>query len=340
MKQWLETRQVLDRLAELQREGRRAALATVVRVRGSAYRHEGAKMLVAEDGTSVGNVSGGCLEADVREVARIVIETGAIERREYCASADEVSAWDLGVGCEGMVEVFVQPIGYGKLDMGDWTLVVQSLERHVPFAACTDLATGVMRARDVEDGEVSGIRAIDGREVFVDVFTPPPQLVIVSAGDDARHLARFASEVGFRVVVVDHRPGLLTRERFPWDVELVETDADDFAQRISLASEAYAVTMTHNYADDREYVRALLRSPVRYIGMLGPRQRTERIIRELNVIGTVDESRIYGPVGLDIGTDGAEQVALSVIGEILTVRSGRRPASLRERPHPIHAATA
>jgi len=196
-----------------------------------------------------------------------------------------------------------------------------------------------MVARDVEENEVSGIRAINGREVFVDVFTPPPQLVIVSAGDDARHLARFASEVGFRVVVVDRRAGLLTRERFPWDVELVASDADDLLSRVSFAGETYAVTMTHSYADDREYARALLRSPVRYVGMLGPRQRTERIIRELSVIGTVDESRIYGPVGLDIGTDGAEQVALSVIGEILAVRSGRRPASLRERPHPIHATT-
>jgi xanthine/CO dehydrogenase XdhC/CoxF family maturation factor len=338
MKQWLETRQVLDRLAELQRDGLRAALATVVRVRGSAYRHEGAKMIVAEDGTSVGNVSGGCLESDVREVARIVIETGAIERREYCASSDEVSAWDLGVGCEGMVEVFVQGTGNRGQGTADWDLVRQSLARHVPFAMCTDLATGKMQVREVIDGEASGIRAINGREVFVDVFAPPPQLVIVSAGDDARHLARFAAEVGFRVIVVDRRAGLLTHERFPWDVELVESDADDLLNRISIAGETYAVTMTHSYADDREYARALLGSPVRYVGMLGPRQRTERIIRDLSVTDSVDESRVYGPVGLDIGTDGAEQVALSVIGEILAVRSGRRPASLRERLHPIHAA--
>lgn len=340
MKQWLETRQVLDRLAELQRAGKRAALATVVRVRGSAYRHEGAKMLVAEDGSSVGNVSGGCLEADVREVARIVIETGALERREYCASADEVSAWDLGVGCEGMVEVLVQPMGQGTLNIGQWTLAVQSLGRYVSFVVCTDLATGAVRTRAVEGDEVSGVREVDGREVFVDVFTPPPQLVIVSAGDDARHLARFAADVGFRVVIVDHRPGLLTHDRFPRDAQLINSDADDLTSRVPLAPEAYAVVMTHNYADDREYARALLRSPVRYVGMLGPRQRTERIIRDLSVIGTVDESRIYGPVGLDIGTDGAEQVALSVIGEILAVRSGRRPASLRERQHPIHATTA
>src|SRR5437899_5763750 len=111
MKQWLETREVLDRLAQLARAGGRAALATVVRVRGSAYRHEGAKLLVAQDGGTTGNVSGGCLEQDVREVALQVLRTGRPELRSYCSGADEVAAWDLGVGCEGEVEVFVEPDG-------------------------------------------------------------------------------------------------------------------------------------------------------------------------------------------------------------------------------------
>src|SRR5256712_11933244 len=109
MKQWLETRAVLDRLAELVRAGRRVALATVVRVRGSAYRHEGAKLLVAEDGRTAGKVSGGCLEQGVREVALQVNRSGKPQLRSYCSSADEIEAWDLGVGCEGQVDVFVEP---------------------------------------------------------------------------------------------------------------------------------------------------------------------------------------------------------------------------------------
>src|SRR5439155_20085726 len=110
MKQWLETREVLDFLAALRRgEGARAALATVVRVRGSAYRHEGAKLAVSAGGRSAGNVSGGCLEQDVREVALQVIRSGMPELRSYCSAADEIAAWDLGVGCEGQVDVFVEP---------------------------------------------------------------------------------------------------------------------------------------------------------------------------------------------------------------------------------------
>lgn len=364
MKHWLETRQVLDRLAQLHNEGKRAALATVVRVRGSAYRHEGAKMLVAEDGTTVGNVSGGCLEADVREVARQVINVGLPQMRSYCAGTDEVSAWDLGVGCEGQVEVFIER----TLDARRRGRAL--LDEYAPFAVCTLLSVGPEDARGRRlvvtafgnegglmtpafDGQVSalassllengvgGIHRIGDHDVFVDVFTPPPRLVVVSAGDDARCLARLAAEVGFRVVVVDRRPALLSPERFPPGVRLIEADAEAVLERLGIGEDAYGVVMTHSYADDREYARALLTTRMPYIGLLGPRQRTARLLRELSASGAgVDERRIYGPVGLDIGTDGAEQVALAVVGEILAVRSGRRPASLRERPTPIHAVPA
>src|SRR5438270_500699 len=130
MKQWLETREVLDRLALLVRAGGRAALATVVRVRGSAYRHEGAKLLVAEDGSTTGNVSGGCLEQDVREVALQVIRAGRSELRSYCSSADEIAAWDLGVGCEGEVEVYVEPADARSRERA-------LLDGRTPFAVAT-----------------------------------------------------------------------------------------------------------------------------------------------------------------------------------------------------------
>src|SRR2546421_11595943 len=131
MKQWLETREVLDRLAQLARAGGRAALATVVRVRGSAYRHEGAKLLVAQDGGTTGNVSGGCLEQDVREVALQVLRTGRPELRSYCSGADEVAAWDLGVGGEGGVEVFVEPVTEPR------PRERELLDGRRPFAVCS-----------------------------------------------------------------------------------------------------------------------------------------------------------------------------------------------------------
>jgi len=366
MKHWHETQEVLDRLAQLAREGRRAALATVVRVRGSAYRHEGAKLLVADDGSTTGNVSGGCLEQDVREVALQVLRSGEAQLRTYCSSADEIEAWDLGLGCEGQVDVFVEPAFEGR--PAERAL----LDQRRPFAVCTlidgnrdsdslavagngkrvivtpDVVDGAFgqrdldvpvtsRARDLLGGEESGLHEIAGRAVFIDVFQPPPQLVLFGAGEDARPLARFAADVGFRVVIVDRRPGYLTAERFPTAARLIESDADRLPARLSLDPASYAVVMTHNFADDRAYLRAVLRMPAAYVGVLGPRQRTERILRSLSDEGPVDEARVFGPVGLDIGTDGAEQVALAVIAEILAVRSGRRAKSLRERQTPIHA---
>lgn len=356
MKQWHETREVLDFLADAQARGKRAALATVVRVRGSAYRHEGAKLAVAEDGSGAGNVSGGCLEQDVREVALQVIQKGQPELRSYCSSTDEIAAWDLGVGCEGQVDVWVEP-ATGRRDER------ARLDDRRPFAICSllpgkgthlvvtyDAAEGDLGAKELnaratakaremlETGE-SGIQEIAGRSVFIDVLIPPPQLVVLGAGDDARPLVRFAADVGFRVVVADRRPGLLTHERFPAAALLLESAGSELAEVLPLDAECYAVVMNHNFADDQAYVRALLKSPVAYVGMLGPRQRTERILRNLAAEGPVDEGRVYGPVGLDIGTDGAEQVALAVIAEILAVRSGRRARSLRERRVAIHAPT-
>lgn len=333
MKQWLETRQVLDRLAEWHGAGVRCALATVIRVQGSAYRHEGAKLLVAEDGQHAGNVSGGCLEADVREVALRVIRTGVAERREYCGSADEIQAWDLGVGCEGVVELYIEPVR----DARDAERALMSEERaHV---VTTDITTGGRECRPMDALGLSDLAPEDSAlhgERFIELLIPPPRLLVVSAGDDAVSLARLAASVGFRVVVADRRPGLLTRERFPAPIQLVEADAASLTAQVALDSESFAVVMTHNFADDTDYLRALLPTPARYLGVLGPRQRTSRILGILRAEGPLDEERIFGPVGLDIGTDGAEQVALSVVAEMLAVRSGRRPRSLRERRAPIH----
>ena len=120
---------------------------------------------------------------------------------------------------------------------------------------------------------------------------------------------------------------------------LFRSDGAGLARRLPLDAGSYAVVMTHNFADDQAYLRALVATPVAYIGVLGPRQRTERLLRNLSAAAPLDEARIYGPVGLDIGTDGAEQVALAVIAEILAARSGRRADSLRERQASIHAPT-
>jgi xanthine/CO dehydrogenase XdhC/CoxF family maturation factor len=375
MKHWSETDAVMRRLALLHANGTPCALATVIRVRGSAYRHEGAKLLVEGDGASVGNVSGGCLEADVRAVAERVIATGIAERRRYCGGSDEVAAWDLGIGCEGVVELLVEPMTTTRTDL--WWLSMG-----VPYVAVTRLAgepEGEMGvgaaprlacspasptsawgslgdpaldawARREAAGWIaagrSGVVVHEGIECFVEVLLPSPALLVVGAGDDAQVLARLAHETGFRVRVADRREGLLTPPRYPFGPRLLLGDAARVAATLADTGiggnaptpDDFAVVMTHDFADDLAYLRVLLDTPLRYIGMLGPRARTERIVAALEREGIgVDRSRLYAPVGLDIGTDGAEQVAIAVIAELLAVRSGRAPRSLRERTAPIHA---
>jgi xanthine dehydrogenase accessory factor len=356
MKHWLETRQVLDAVAACVSRGHRGALATVVRVNGSAYRHEVAKLFVAEDGSHVGNVSGGCLELDVRELAAEVIATGVAERRSWCGSIDPIEAWDLGVGCEGEVEITIDPMDSSctaelALLSDDAPFVVisrrdgsaarlaLSARRSSGTLGDAELDASARRAFDswIADGR-PGLRRLDGVECFVDVLLPPPRLVVCSAGDDAAVLANLAADVGFSVIVTDRREAYLDPARFRSIVRLVASRPESLAEQVPLDARSYAVVMTHNFADDLAHLRGLLATAVPYIGMLGPRQRTERMLAQLRQEGAVDASRVFGPVGLDIGTDGAEQVALSVIAEVLAMRSGRDAVSLRVRRAPIHGS--
>src|SRR2546427_5940763 len=277
MKQWLETREVLDFLARVRGGGQRAALATGVRVRGRAYRHEGAKLAVCEDGSTTGNVSGGCLEQDVREVALQVIRKGEPELRSYCSSADEIAAWDLGVGCEGQVDVYVEraearPRERALLD-GRRSFVVCTLldgkgERGkgkrvvvTPDGVDGDLGSGdvnrkaTTRARELLEAGESGIHEIGGRSIFFDVLVPPPQLVVLGAGDDARPLVRFAADVGFRVVVVDRRPGYLPPRRGPAPPAPGGGTGGAAGGASPRGGGGYAGRMKHNIADPHAHPR-------------------------------------------------------------------------------------
>lgn len=362
MKRWAETREVMERLAALRAERKRAAIATVVQVVGSAYRREGAKLLVAEDGSNWGNVSGGCLEEDVREVALRVIGSGRSELRGYCSGGDEVHAWDLGVGCDGQVDVYVAP----ACDAPE--PVLERLESDEPFAIATlvvpdggaeerrlivtrrrsrgglgsrslDRAATRLARELLDDGDPV-IHEILDSNVFIETLRPPPRLVIIGAGEDARPLAALGAMTGFRVVVVDRRAGLLAPDRFPERARLVHCDGISFPDQVPLDAGSYVVSMTHSFADDLAYLRVAARSDAAYVGVLGPRHRTERILEILGSESAVDSSRVFGPVGLDLGGEGAEQVALSILAEILALRSGRRGGSLRDRRLPIHAVAA
>lgn len=336
MKRWRETAGIFDRVARLADAGDRAAIATVVRISGSAYRRPGAKFLVERGGKTSGGVSGGCLEADVREIALGLIEGGASRLLRYDTGSDEETVWGLGLGCEGTVEVFVQPVG-AEFARGPGARALSLFSAGTaftpaePFALCTTL-TGPDAGRvEVWDRDLpESSRCEETR--FVEVLRPPPLLLIFGAGDDAQPLARLALEAGFDVTLVDHRRGYLTPERFPAPARLVLRRATEGVPPLS--PQHFAVVQTHALQHDRDWLRALLQQPLAYLGLLGPRSRKEELLKEL---GAASE-KLFAPVGLDLGAEGPEQVAISIVSEMLAVRSGRAPKHLREAQGGIHGA--
>jgi len=358
MKHWQETLDVARRIAG-SAAGQKLAVATVVHIDGSAYRRPGAKLLIEGEGTMRGGVSGGCLEADVQAVALDAMQQGRACSRHYQTGADEDTLWGLGLGCEGAVEVFVQPIEPGMLDT--WRAIARLLDGDEAFAIATVLdgpaagrvvvvagarvaAGGVgnagldgilmRRAESLISSQISALERIEAARVFTEVLAPPPWLSVFGAGDDAMPLVRLAAAIGFRVAVVDHRAAFVTPERFPDAHRRVIRRAGEGLEGIPIDSDAAAVVMTHALEHDRAWVRALLTTPVGYVGVLGPRSRISRMLESA---GDASEGRIFGPVGLDIGAEGPEQIAVSILAEVLAVRASRAPRHLREREAAIHA---
>lgn len=365
MKELIE---ILDAIDKFAKEGQKMALATIIGVRGSTYRREGARLLCTQRQQMVGNISGGCLESDVMVVAEEVMTTGRSKMVTYDLTADDDVVWGLGLGCNGAVDLFVEPIdprspllpllrnaissekSLGLVTIVEGSPVGAKLAVHADgtrvgtlgHAALDDRAQRAALAV-IEEGtsRVQTLTAAGGEvEVFVEALRPPIQLVICGAGHDAVPLVQFAAMLGWRTIVVDQRERFLTRERYPSARGFIKAEPAEAAAQVPIDTRTYVVVMTHNYLHDRDLLRGFLDSTAPYIGMLGPRMRTEKILNELEQTGarvTVRErARIFGPVGLDVGSEGPEEIALAIVGEILAVESGRRAGFLRERMGPIH----
>jgi xanthine dehydrogenase accessory factor len=361
---------VLAAIEALSARGERMALATIVAVRGSTYRRPGARLLVPEDGAPVGNLSGGCLEGDVADMARLVIEEGHARLAGWDLTADDDAVWGLGLGCNGAIEVFIEPAEKAAEVAG---ALRTALEEQRPISVITvvesaraDVEPGtrlVVRPGGTTDGslgnadvdavaieaaegllqeERSEIRTLaEGVRVFIEVLDPPLRLLVCGAGHDAIPLVRAASVLGWNVTVVDDRPAFLTRDRFPEATGfLAVDDPADAAKAAAVDERTYAVVMTHNFLRDKEYVRSVLGSPAVYVGMLGPGARTERLLMELREegveIGEATRQRIHGPAGLDLGGEGPEEIAQAIVAEIVAVKRRRSGGYLRDRPGPIH----
>lgn len=345
---------VLPIIEEWQREGETIAVATVVRVIGSAPRLEGAKMLVSGSGKMAGSVSGGCVEGAVFEEALKVIKKQRPKLLHFGIPDEE--AWGVGLACGGMIDVFVEPLGpYETLKqciVEDRPAAVATIIRaaegtgrkllvfgeggHQGSLGNPHLDEQVIRdALSLLRTETSQTRSypVDGRtepaEIFIDVYPASPKLVIFGAVHIAIPLVKFAKELGFRTTVVDARSVFATPERFAHADELVIAWPEEALAGPRIDSSTHVVVLTHDEKLDDPAIKLALESPARYIGALGSRKTHARRIARLKAEGISDQqlARIHAPIGLEIGARSPEEVAISIIAEMVAAKYGLTPQS-------------
>ncbi|WP_254533042.1 XdhC family protein [Natrinema gelatinilyticum] len=364
--------QVLESIGEVADVDRRAALATIVDVEGRAYRRPGAKMLITDE-QSLGSITAGCLEDEVVALGETALaEDRPVLERFDLSGDDEV--WGLGIGCNGVIDVFVEPIGaeYGPiveryrdgddqvvltalsadgsdLEVGDRAVLTGEEVTGVddadadawPAWLLEELADPIATLRE-EDASAS-VEVEDGEltaTVFVNPITAPPRLLAVGSGPDVVPVVEFAAKAGFQVTVAGFRGGTATEERFPDADRVISTSPARLTESVPIDSETYVVVMTHNFVDDRLAIDSLLETPTEHIGLMGPDERFEEMLEAFQAedrpLTAAEIDRIYTPIGLDLGDGSPYGIATSIVGEVLAVHNDREPGHLRERKSPIH----
>lgn len=311
-----------------------SVLATLATVEGSSYRRPGARLLLTADGQRLGSISGGCLEEDVLVRARRVLATGLAETVVYDTTSENDLVWGVGLGCHGVVRVVLETLPPRPA----WAVALAenfAARRSTPLAIVHTAADPAQLGTRLATGPATADAG-----VFIDLIRPPTALVIFGAGDDAQPLARLAHELGWHVTVADPRAAFATVERFPTVQTVIAAPAGDLVGRVAPDAATLAVVMTHHYVHDVPLLRALLPRPLAYLGLLGPKKRAERILADLARDGLALtpelRARLHAPVGLDLGADSPEQVALAILAEMQATLSGRDARPLRERTRPIH----
>jgi xanthine/CO dehydrogenase XdhC/CoxF family maturation factor len=367
-------RSIVEAAARLRRQREPYLIATVVAVRGSAYRRPGARMLLTQFRWIAGSVSGGCLEGDIsnkgwwrtRDGEPVVVTYDS--RIPEAADDDDVRA-AFGLGCDGVVEVMLERAGaVGTIDPLELAHECVRTQKRASiitvFRGTASVPVGkrlVLRAgtescsEAIGDGELRAEMIADARaaietgqsrtktyataegpiDAFVEAIVPPPRLFVFGTGHDAVPIVQCARLLGWETFVIAPKPRVSTRERFVNADEVLTAPAGELADRIDSADRAVAIVMGHHYDLDREHVGMLAGTRARYIGVLGPRARTSRMLAELCL--TLDDSRIHAPLGLDIGAETPQEIAMAAIAEIQAALRHASGAFLKERQGPIHA---
>ncbi len=349
--------------------GRQTALATVVLVEGSSYRRAGARMLVTEDGRLTGAISGGCLEGDALRKARLAMAQSKPMLVTYDTTDDDDAKFGVGLGCNGIIHILIEPIFPAK-ENSPITLFKQFLSKREPVVLITMFSLAdrqamqpgtclLMKADEstqgsIVDEEIKDAVLIDAVDVlkngnsvtktyvygngytcFIELLQPAVSLVIFGAGNDAIPVVQFASVLGWQVTLVDGRANYAVPERFPQVKKIVIAKPDKALANIVLDDRTAMILMTHNYNYDLAMLRQLLPLKLPYVASLGPKKRLQRMLDELKDEGidiTTDQlESVFGPAGIDIGSENSDEIALSIIAEIQAVLNKKAVNSLRDK---------
>lgn len=368
-----EIRDIVAAFHAAEKAGRKTALATIVHVEGSSYRMPGARMLVDDNGCLTGAISGGCLEGDARRRALLAIHERRNRLVTYDTSNEEDVEFGVQLGCNGIVHILFEPVFSEEPDhpvvllersqkvRRDTVLVTLfSLEnKQLDQPGTCYFFNGISSGNRINDTMLELEVASDAKAVlaerssrlknyegfslsaFVELIQPPVSLVVVGAGNDAIPLTEMAALLGWEITVVDGRPAQATTMRFPQAKQVIVSKPSEVFGTLNVDARTCFVLMTHNYNYDLELLGNLLQKPCAYVGVLGPKSRLERLLSDLQdrgvVVDDAQRSRVFGPVGIDIGAGPAEEIALSILAEIKAVISGRVGGSLRDRSIRIHA---
>ncbi len=359
-----ELRQIIDTYTQYLKSGKKAALATVVKVEGSAYRRPGARMLIMEDGKWQGSVSGGCLEGDALKKARKVMEGTEVEMLTYDTREEGAHDLYLGLGCHGKIEILLEPLH--ESDPANPVLSLQSFflqnkeavlatvlrggslkpgSRHLWFgqegilpSAFDAFAAGFPKA--LEKGRSVNMLFNEGEaqtEIFFEYLNPGLELYIFGAGLDVVPLSEMAKVLGWKVFVYDNCVAHLAPMRIPAADSLNFTDFCHLPRNFSPGRYSAALVMSHSYKFDANALQFLRDKNIPYVGLMGPRKRFDRMEEEFPSLAAYREgNRLHNPIGLDIGAETPEEIALSILGEVKTFFSGRAGRPLKEKKVPIH----
>ena len=372
-----EIRDILRVFDEAQKLGKQTALATVVHVEGSSYRRPGARMLIEDDGQLTGAISGGCLEGDALRKALLVMTEKRSRLVTYDTMDDDDAKFGVGLGCNGIIQVLIEPIDIAdpnnpiqylkavneKRQKGALITLFSLQDRKDPqYGTClllkengdvidhTPVLKDILLA-DANDALINQITSFknyisDNHNLtaFIEVIKPPVAVIIIGAGNDVMPVVDMANILGWEATVIDGRANYAKKERFVSACQVLVAKPEQVLEQIDIDEQTVFLLMTHNYNYDMAMLRQLLQKNVVYIGMLGPKKKRERMLTELKEEGlnfTEQQlSVLHSPVGLDIGAETSEEIALSILAEIKALFAGKDVQSLRKLKEVIHPRSA